>query len=369
VRVAHVLTQATGGPVQVATGLVRGLRARGHDARLFGPPPRIGGGADVPVTEAVVASTRDLDGYRALRRAVAAFAPDVVHAQDRRAALAVGLGAAAGAPAVTTYHGVPDACVARDGRLGIDGRPLTPRARGALLADAALARRFRRVTTPSADMARYLADVVGVPATRVVVVPNAVAPPGADARPGAAATAPRPVRLLGTLTSFATAKATPALVAAFLDVARDRPALRLVLAGDGPDRPACEALAAASDVGGQVAFAGHTDDPRAFLRGLDAFVLPSVEENLPLALLEAMAEGLPCIATDVGGVAEVLADGVGLLVPPRDPAALTAALRSLADDPALAARLGSDAAHAVAERWTLDGQVAGMLAVYEEVAR
>jgi glycosyltransferase involved in cell wall biosynthesis len=93
-----------------------------------------------------------------------------------------------------------------------------------------------------------------------------------------------------------------------------------------------------------VVFAGSRDDVPRLLTGLDIFALSSRQEGLPLALMEAMATGLPCLATSVGGIPEIVRDGVeGLLVPAGDPQALSSALRRLVADPGLRNRLGSAA--------------------------
>ncbi|MEI7445852.1 MAG: glycosyltransferase [Burkholderiales bacterium] len=109
----------------------------------------------------------------------------------------------------------------------------------------------------------------------------------------------------------------------------DRPDLTLAIAGDGPLRPALEARAAEPDLRGRVHLLGVRDDLEDVYPAFDAFVLSSRSEGLPMALLEAMACGLPAIATAVGRVPEVLAGlpaGAGTLVPPGDAAALAAAL-------------------------------------------
>ena len=89
------------------------------------------------------------------------------------------------------------------------------------------------------------------------------------------------------------------------------------------------------------------------LEQADVFVLPSLNENLPLALLQAMATGLPCIASGVGGIPEVLDAGCGMLVAPGDVGSLRAAMERLIDEPGLAARLGAAARSRVAERFSL----------------
>lgn len=107
------------------------------------------------------------------------------------------------------------------------------------------------------------------------------------------------VRVFATAGSFAPSKATPLLVEAFMTVAAIRADLRLTMLGDGVGRRRCEDIARSA--GGRVEFPGFRADVDAQLRRADAFVLPSFNENLPLALLQAMVAGLPCIASDVGG--------------------------------------------------------------------
>lgn len=114
--------------------------------------------------------------------------------------------------------------------------------------------------------------------------------------------------------------------------------LEVTVAGEGRDRDTLVAAAA----GLPVRFAGHVRDVPAFLAGTDVFCLPSRAEALPLALLEAVVAGLPCVAADVGDIAAELGDLV-VLVPPEDPAALAAALAGLAADPHRRRRLGARA--------------------------
>src|SRR5690606_1402073 len=110
---------------------------------------------------------------------------------------------------------------------------------------------------------------------------------------------------------------------------RDLPEVDLAIVGDGPERPALEALARQLGLGGRAAFLGRlgrAETRREMLRS-HVLVLPSLYEGLSHTLLEAGAVGLPCIASRCGGNPEVIADGEnGLLVPPEDPAALGAAL-------------------------------------------
>jgi glycosyltransferase involved in cell wall biosynthesis len=125
----------------------------------------------------------------------------------------------------------------------------------------------------------------------------------------------------------------------------------LVLVGDGPDRNALEQLAART-APGRIIFAGHQDDPLPWLVAADVFVLPSLSEGLPGALIEALAASLPCVATDIPGNRELVDHGVtGLLVPVRRPDLLTAAVEQLLGDPAFARGVATRGFEHVAEHY------------------
>jgi glycosyltransferase involved in cell wall biosynthesis len=118
----------------------------------------------------------------------------------------------------------------------------------------------------------------------------------------------------------------------------------LVLVGDGPDRHTLERLAA-SLAPGRVVFAGHQSDPLPWLAAADIFAFSSHVEGLPGVLIEALASGLPCIATNIPGNSElVLHRKTGLLVPVRDPAAFSDAIAEFLENPVGAGSLGQNGA-------------------------
>ena len=141
------------------------------------------------------------------------------------------------------------------------------------------------------------------------------------------------------------------LVKSFAGVAGKHPDCRLVIYGEGPDRPLLEGLRSESGLGGRVSLPGLTKDSARALRQADLFVLPSRFEGYPNALLEALASERPVVATACpGATAEILANGVyGMLVPPDDVAALTNALDSMLSAPELRDAYASKARRAVAE--------------------
>jgi glycosyltransferase involved in cell wall biosynthesis len=138
--------------------------------------------------------------------------------------------------------------------------------------------------------------------------------------------------------------------------------VRFVIVGDGELR---EELERRAD-GLPVELTGARDDVPELLASFDVFAFPSLFEGLCLAVIEAQAAGVPVVATPVGGIRETVVDGeTGLLVPPRDPAALAAAIRRLLDDRDLARRLAEEARRRVRERYSEQRMVELTLGLYE----
>jgi glycosyltransferase involved in cell wall biosynthesis len=233
------------------------------------------------------------------------------------------------------------------------------------LARATLARAVH-VFAASRDIAARL-ERLGVPPGRVSVVPCGV-DTGVFFPDRAAPATDGPVRLL-YVGDLVPPKGVEALVAAAITLAADRHPLRLDLVGDGPLRAGLEARVAAAGAEDAVTF--HGARPRAEvadrMRGADALVLPSHNEGTPVSVMEALTCGIPVVATDVGGIPELVTEGAnGLLVPPRDQEALTAALARLADDGALRRHLTEGAA-ATGDRFALEARRAEVLEVVGRV--
>jgi glycosyltransferase involved in cell wall biosynthesis len=195
-------------------------------------------------------------------------------------------------------------------------------------------------------------------AKRTVVIPNAL-----DA---AAVIEARPANATPTLVSVGRLQA-PKDVGTLLRALAALPPGRVcaVIVGDGPQRAALEAEARALRLDGAVRFAGTRSDVPQLLAAADLFVLSSASEGAPMAVLEAMAAGLPVVASAVGGVPEIVVEGqTGLLVAPGDPAALAGAVRRLVEDPALRRRLGAAGRERVRARFDLNAMRAAHVAVY-----
>jgi N-acetyl-alpha-D-glucosaminyl L-malate synthase BshA len=172
-------------------------------------------------------------------------------------------------------------------------------------------------------------------------------------------------RVLVHASNFRPVKRVADIVRAFAAIARELPA-RLVLVGDGPDRE--HALAVAADLGCQerVEHVGMQDDLERTLAQADLFVSASETESFGLSMLEAMACGVPCVSTAVGGVGEVLGD-TGRLVPFAQPEAMAAAALTILRDEPLHARLATAARARAVERFGVDRIVAQYEAIYARV--
>ena len=204
--------------------------------------------------------------------------------------------------------------------------------------------RARRIIVVSSAIRQRLIRRDGVPPDRVTLVPNAVA--------GACETVASPPELpaglgdgplVGVVARLQPEKGLDHFLKAVARVAPLVPETRFIIVGDGPLRGELEALAKRLTVGESVCFLGFRSDAREITRLLDVLVVPSLTEGSPLVVLEAMAAGVPVVASDVGGIPDqVRHEREGLLVPPGEPEALADALFRLLRDPAYARSLGEE---------------------------
>jgi glycosyltransferase involved in cell wall biosynthesis len=323
VRVSFVADSSAWGGAEVwLAHHLRRAADNGATASLVCAEPVAPGFGRVDAECAVVPLSRHAGDAPAVREALAAQRPDVVvvNLVDPASNAAAVAAAQQVAPTVGVLHLVGDT------RAGEE--------RAAL---AALYGRMAGVISPSTEGRDQLVADLGVDPARAHVVPN-----GVDLPPDPAGAAGNPVPRIGAFGRLTAQKGFDVLLAALrrLDVP-----FEAVVGGAGRDAEALRAAAA----GLPVTFPGWVDDPRAFLAGLDLFVVSSRVEAGPLVLAEAMAEGLPCVSTDVGEVRRVAGEDVAV-VPVVDAAALAAAIGGLLADPARRAELGARArARAVAD--------------------
>jgi glycosyltransferase involved in cell wall biosynthesis len=294
---------------------------------------------------------------RRVRRHVAAAAPDVLHTHLGYADLMGGVAARSlGLPSVATVHVMQRSPEVRE------------RVKDELMALARRRCAARVICVSEAAREWYLATRWDRP-EHVVVVPNGVA-----ARPAEPGDRERlrsalglgatdvVVTMLGVLRR---SKGHDVAVAATAALRRQFPTLRLVIVGDGPGRDEVARLAAGLQ--GAAVLTGHRDDVPAVLAASDALLHPTARDAFPSALLEAMAAGLPIVATAVGGIPEIVVDGeTGLLVPRRAGAdGVESALARLLGDPALRKRMGLAGRRRFEERFTAELWAKRLRAVYE----
>ena len=361
-----------GGVERVVEELCRGLVRKGHAVTVLtlATVPALATEIDGSLTVIRVPAV-DLSGLLgfqftfsarlllALRRQVRAFRPDIVHAHNfffrttEAAALPwPGLG---GAPLVTTLH---------LGRLE-GGGFLLRRLIGAYEATAGrlIARRTAHFIAVSEAVAAHAGRATGgrVPVT---TVPNGVDPVTFRPAPGDGPAEPTVLfvaRLVPNKGPDVLLRCVPAVLAR-------HPGARFDLVGEGPMRTRLEGLAGAMGISHAVRFLGLRTDVDEQMRRAAVFVRPSHLEGMPLTILEAMASGLPVVATPVGGTPELVRDGeTGYLVPVDDSEALAAALNSVLDDRPRARDMGRRGRAAVEAGYGWDAATDRTEAVYREV--
>ncbi len=199
----------------------------------------------------------------------------------------------------------------------------------------------------------------GVRPDKIVVIPNGVQSP--QIQPGETARIRREAGveeggfLILSAGRLWDEKGHIHLVRAMPEILRGAPEAVLALAGDGAARKELEIEAGRLGVGARIRFLGVRTDVTSWMSGADLFVLPSNSEGMPNALLEAMGVGAAVVATQVGGVPEIIQDGTtGWLVPPRDPEALASAILSLYRNPSERRRLGQNAREMIRREYRMD---------------
>jgi sugar transferase (PEP-CTERM/EpsH1 system associated) len=227
------------------------------------------------------------------------------------------------------------------------------------------------------ELAEYLRQKVGVPEGEINAIYNGVdhlrfSPPAQRMPiPGCPFT-DQALWLLGTVGRMQTVKAQPLLAKAFVQVLQQQPglrqSLRLVLVGDGNLRAQCQSILQQADVDHLAWLPGARDDVPDVMRGLDCFVLPSLVEGISNTILEAMACGLPVLATRVGASAELVVEGqTGRLVAAGDVPALSQALLRLAGDRQAARVMGQAGRQRIEQSFSMPAMTAAYESVYERV--
>ena len=231
-------------------------------------------------------------------------------------------------------------------------------------------------TALSRDLADYLQQKVHVLPAAITQAYNGVdserfSPAHGGAQPiSACPFDPAQHWLVGTVGRMQTVKDQVMLARAFVLAVHAAPLLadrlRLVMVGDGPLRAQALAILEAAGIAHLAWLPGERTDVQAIMRGLHAFALPSLGEGISNTILEAMASGLPVVATDVGGNADLVQHGhTGYIVPAGNPQAMADRLLALASEPTLAQQMGRAGCQRVKERFSLNSMVQTYQTVYD----
>ena len=344
------------GGEQQASYLIRELGERGHPSVVAGRAgsPFLEGDHGRGVLARVACGFRgEADPLTALRlaRAVRRYDIDILHAHTSHA----------------HAHAVAARYLARRGKVIVSRRVINP-PRSNVLNRWKYAAPDRFVAVSHA-VARVLREH-GVAGERIRVVPSAVDPARLDVEPipredlGVPSGAP----LLGCVAALDENKDQLTLLEALPGVLREVPELHVILAGEGPLRTRLEARIKTLGLEGRVLLLGQRDDVPAILRSLDAFALTSRGEGIATSIQDAMWAGVPVVATETGGVPElVIPEETGLLVRVGASEALAQALIRLLTDRFFAARVTSAAKHHMRQNYTIKRMADGNIKVYEEV--
>jgi glycosyltransferase involved in cell wall biosynthesis len=224
-------------------------------------------------------------------------------------------------------------------------------------------RRADRVVAVSQQMARRLAGE-GMKGTALRVIHNASLIEGGDVGPKDTSAAPR----VGVAARLSPEKGVDIALKVHAEIVRRHPRARLIVAGEGPEESRLRGLAGALGVAEGVDWLGYQDDLAAVYRSLDVLLLPSRSEGLPNVALEALAHGVPVVASNVGGIPEVVTDGrSGFLTASEDVNAMASAVDRVLADGGLRERLAAYGKGDVRARFSLDARRAALASLYAEV--
>jgi glycosyltransferase involved in cell wall biosynthesis len=369
-RVLQVLEPPEGGVQRHVRALVEGLVERGHRVDVVGPRdpallrPLAEAGAGVRCTELVPELAATRANLRALRDLVAVLRGnryDLVHLHAAKAG-ALGRPAAAvgNTPALYTPHSFVYWTQHHRGRRGAELRRWLT-----LGIERALAPLTRTFVCISEDERQAAIDDRIAPPERIVVARYGIPePPEVEPDPRLASfrgAGP----LFGLIARLSVQKGLPVLLDA-LERLRDAGSLpRFAIVGNGPERDAVARRISESALEDRVLLLPFEEPGWPYLAALDAFVLPSLWEGLPLAVLEAMAAGLPVIASEVNGIPEAVSDGeTGLLVPRGEAIPLASAITRLAADGSERTRMGEAGRRRYDEEFTSAAMVERTEAAY-----
>jgi sugar transferase (PEP-CTERM/EpsH1 system associated) len=226
-----------------------------------------------------------------------------------------------------------------------------------------------KIIAVSRFIRRWLAETVKISKEKIAYMPNGcdlkIFYPGKDTEKRRSLGVEERDIVIGSVGSLKEMKGFDELVTAFAKIAKERDSLKLLLIGDGPQKDGLKRLAENLGVAKKTIFTGEIIETAFLYRAMDIFVLPSLAENFPIALLEAMATGLPIVATDVGDVRYMLdEENGGVIVKVKDAPAISRGVEYLLDDRTEAIRRSGFARKRVEELFSLDRMAAAYGSLY-----
>jgi glycosyltransferase involved in cell wall biosynthesis len=354
-----------GGVAAHVLGLALGLGDHGYEVELAGPQDAViwPGVRDAGLPVHILPFRHGFRAPQSDARVFARLVPflrqhryDLVHCHSSKAGASGRVAAAlAGTPSIYTPHGFAFKA----------GHPLV---RVVFLSvEFLLARGCRQLICVSEDE-RRLAERRLRSSQRLVVVNNGTAtcPPGGEADADLSALRGEGP-LAAAITVMRPEKGLDVVLAAVPHVLARMPQARLAVVGSGPMEAHYRRVAQPLLDDPRFRLLSFAPPVERYLRAIDVFVLASDREGLPIGILEAMACGVPQVATAVGGTPEAVSDETGVLVPPRDPEALAAAIVELLSDPARRERAAAASRRRHLERFTLERMVEQTASVYDRV--
>jgi len=372
-HVVQVFQPADGGLPDHVLRATEGLVARGHRLTVAGPADAalrpaleaVAAYVALPFVGAVPAPRADVAALRGLLSLLAGGRADVLHAHGQKGGILGRVAALrAGVPALYSPHSFVYRTHGARPRRGAAAR-----ARVALGVERALGRRSAAIVACAREeRAAAVADGLA-PADRVHVVYYGVAPDATVAPDPALLGFRGDGPLLGFVAGLRDQKGLPTLLDALELLAARGAAPRFAIVGNGPLQGEVARRVAGGPLAATTLLAPFAGRVEPYLLALDGFVLPSYWEGLPIAVLEAMALGLPVVATSVNGTPEAVSEGdTGYLVAPHDAVVLADRIGALATDPAGRARMGAAGRRVAAERFTIPRMVDELEALYRAVA-
>jgi len=323
-------------------------------------------GRGVEIESGFIRNRVDLLGLMRLRSAIGRERPDVLYMLDHRNAV---------------FYGVPASLAA-----GVGSRVMAVHTMGLHGGGRSVPRSVKMflpwidsIVTIARSQQDYLVHAEGLPRRKMAFVPNGVDVnrfrPAADEAERASARKdlglPERGAVVATLSVLRPEKDHGTFLKAVSVISKDWPDVTFAVLGDGPERERLEALAKSLDLEGRVWFGGWISDTAKALRAVDVVVFSSkpVVETAPLAGLEAMATGVPVVASDVGALCEQVEDGrTGFLVPPGDAQALADRMSELLADDTTRASMAKRSREVVEEKYRLDTNVAATAGLLRELA-